>query len=71
MPLYEYRCKGCDHRFETLVRRDETPACPKCEGSDLEKLLSSFAVGAGGGDPLPRAAGPCASCPSARGCGMA
>jgi len=44
MPLYEYRCRKCSRRFETLVFGDETPACPKCEGRDLEKLWSAFAV---------------------------
>ena len=44
MPLYEYRCRKCSRRFETLVFGDEKPACPKCEGRDLEKLWSAFAV---------------------------
>lgn len=44
MPLYEYRCRSCSRRFETLVFGDEKPACPKCQGRDLEKLWSAFAV---------------------------
>ncbi|HYV19672.1 MAG TPA: zinc ribbon domain-containing protein [Verrucomicrobiae bacterium] len=44
MPLYEYRCRKCSRRFETLVFGDEKPACPKCQGRDLEKLWSAFAV---------------------------
>jgi putative FmdB family regulatory protein len=45
MPIYEYECRGCGHRFEAIVRTSgPTPACPGCEGTDLERLLSMFAV---------------------------
>jgi putative FmdB family regulatory protein len=44
MPLHEYRCQGCGHEFEALVRGADQPACPACKGTDLEKLLSLFAV---------------------------
>jgi len=44
MPLYEYDCRGCGHRFEALVRGAEVPACPECSSLDLERVLSQFAV---------------------------
>ena len=44
MPIFEYRCRGCRHEFETLVRTGDTPACPKCAGTELEKLLSLPAI---------------------------
>lgn len=44
MPLYEYRCRGCGHQFEALVRTGDAPACPACKSADLEQLLSMFAV---------------------------
>lgn len=44
MPLYEYCCRACGHTFETLVRTSDTPACPACGATDLERLLSLFAV---------------------------
>jgi putative FmdB family regulatory protein len=44
MPLYDFRCRACKHRFEALVRGTSTPMCPKCQGEDLERLLSSFAM---------------------------
>jgi putative FmdB family regulatory protein len=46
MPIYDFRCRACQHRFEALVRPQDTdpPACPSCQGRDLEKLLSGFAV---------------------------
>ena len=45
MPIYEYACRSCAHRFELLVRgTSATPACPACKSDDLEKLLSLPAV---------------------------
>lgn len=44
MPLYEYDCSGCGHRFEALVRCSTAPSCPACGSEALERLLSSFAV---------------------------
>jgi putative FmdB family regulatory protein len=48
MPLYEYRCRGCGHEFEALVRTGDIPACPACRSGDLEQLLSMFAVSSEG-----------------------
>jgi putative FmdB family regulatory protein len=44
MPIYDYECRGCGHQFELLVLRSTVPACPLCNGGDLEQLLSDFAV---------------------------
>ena len=40
MPIYEYTCKSCDHQFEVLVRKGDTPACAACGSADLERLMS-------------------------------
>ncbi|MGH7751668.1 MAG: FmdB family zinc ribbon protein [Gemmatimonadales bacterium] len=40
MPIYEYACKSCRHRFETLVRGRQVPACPSCGSRKLERMLS-------------------------------
>jgi putative FmdB family regulatory protein len=40
MPIFEYECKGCGHQFEALVRKSNVPACPSCQGTELERLLS-------------------------------
>lgn len=49
MPLYEYLCRGCGNEFELLVRAaDPAPTCPSCNASDLERLLSGFAVSSAG-----------------------
>ena len=44
MPLFEYTCRACQTQFETLVRKGDTPACPKCASQDLEKMLSGVAI---------------------------
>jgi putative FmdB family regulatory protein len=46
MPLYDYRCRGCRHEFEALVRPSDAdvPSCPMCRSVDVERLLSTFAV---------------------------
>ncbi len=49
MPLFEYTCRQCGHRFEALVLGARTPACPGCQSTDLEKRASSFGARTGGG----------------------
>lgn len=45
MPLYEFECRGCGARFERLIRAgDPAPVCPDCSSSEIERLLSMFAV---------------------------
>ncbi|MGE5246621.1 MAG: FmdB family zinc ribbon protein [Betaproteobacteria bacterium] len=46
MPLYDFHCRTCGHDFEALVRpQDENgPACPSCQGMDLDRQLPTFAV---------------------------
>ena len=48
MPIYEYTCKACEHQFETLVRKGDTPACSACGSTDIERLLSMPAVNSEG-----------------------
>lgn len=40
MPLYPYRCSGCGHEFEVLVRSSDVPACPSCGSGALDRLVS-------------------------------
>lgn len=40
MPIYDYRCSTCGQHFELLVRSSDTPACPHCAGTALERQLS-------------------------------
>lgn len=41
MPIYEYECEKCQHRFEVLQKFNERPLkkCAKC-GGRVNKLLS-------------------------------
>ena len=45
MPLYEYQCDVCAHRFEVIQKFSDSPVdvCPKC-GGQVKKLLSSPAI---------------------------
>lgn len=44
MPIYAYQCRSCGKEFATLVRGGETPECPSCAGTDLERALSLVAA---------------------------
>lgn len=45
MPIFEYACTQCGKEFEVLVRPNTgAPACPACQSTELEKLLSIPAV---------------------------
>lgn len=44
MPLYDYSCQKCGSEFELLIRAGDTPACVSCGSTELERLLSGFAV---------------------------
>ena len=45
MPLYEYQCDKCGHRFEKIQKFSDKPIrkCPEC-GGRVEQLLSPPAV---------------------------
>jgi putative FmdB family regulatory protein len=45
MPLYEYQCDACAHRFEVIQKFSDPPVetCVKCGGA-VRKLLSSPAI---------------------------
>ena len=45
MPLYEYQCKKCKHKFEKIQKFSDSPIrkCPEC-GGPVEKLLHAPAV---------------------------
>jgi putative FmdB family regulatory protein len=45
MPLYEYECKKCGHRFEKILKFSDKPMkkCPDCGGA-VEQLISAPTV---------------------------
>jgi len=42
MPLYEYECQRCSHRFEVIQKMSDAPveSCPVCGGS-VRKMQSA------------------------------
>lgn len=66
MPIYEYHCPSCDHKFEFRRPMSEATApasCPQCH-SGARRTLSVFASISRGSSPaLVPATGPaCGSC---------
>ncbi len=45
MPIYEYECRKCGHRFEVIQKIVDAPLkkCEKCKGK-VERLISSPAI---------------------------
>lgn len=45
MPLYEYKCKKCKHKFEKIQKFSDRPVkkCPEC-GGPVEKIMHAPAV---------------------------
>ena len=47
MPIFEFECPRCNHRFEDLLRSStaKNPPCPKCKCVKTQRMLSTFAMG--------------------------
>lgn len=76
MPIYEYCCESCNHRFEYLVLGQDCPeSCPKCGAATLCRLMSAcgFHSKGQGGETVKASAGAssCSGCSSSScaGCG--
>ena len=55
MPIYEFRCKKCEERFEAIRPMGDTGrdlTCPECGAKSPEKVPSVFAA-QGGCSPSP------------------
>ena len=46
MPLYEYQCESCSHRFERIQKYSDplVDTCPNCGKGPVRKLISSPAI---------------------------
>jgi putative FmdB family regulatory protein len=51
MPIYEYECTACSHRFESIQKMSDDPLidCPECQEAALKKLISAAAFRLKGG----------------------
>lgn len=52
MPIFEFRCEDCGHRFDAFFRRaeeadEERKKCPKCGSFKARKLFSVLGLGGG------------------------
>jgi putative FmdB family regulatory protein len=48
VPIYEYQCSKCDHRFEMIhdaSDRDLKIICPQCGDSKAQRVISLFSCG--------------------------
>ena len=51
MPIYDYECQACHHRFEAMQKmsEDKLKECPQCKELALKKLVSAPAFQLKGG----------------------
>lgn len=55
MPVYEYRCTGCQRKYSALVGMTAEPDdehCPHCGSSEVTRLVSRFLRGRSEDDRL-------------------
>ncbi len=45
MPIFEYVCKRCHHRFECIVLGPQRSKCPQCGSLKLERQVEAFSEG--------------------------
>jgi putative FmdB family regulatory protein len=66
MPLYEYECRECEHRFDRLsaMGAADEAACPSCGAANARRLISVIGGITGVAEaPAPMCGGgACASC---------
>jgi putative FmdB family regulatory protein len=48
MPIYQYNCGGCHKKVDIFFRsvaaaQEKQAVCPQCGGTELERVMSSFA----------------------------
>ena len=57
MPIFEYKCKKCNHQFEFLMKSSDDESdlkCENCGSKRLEKLISAPSVSVKGGSTVTR-----------------
>ena len=75
MPIYEFACSGCEHRFEVFgsyTARDQAQVCPRCESTSTRALFSTFATLGGSEEPVASSGGGgggCGGCGGSCSCG--
>ncbi len=41
MPIFDFTCTDCQKDFEEIAMQGEIPACPTCQGSNVQKKVSA------------------------------
>lgn len=42
MPIYNYKCPTCNHRFEARhSMNDDAPPCPNCQHNPVQRVITS------------------------------
>jgi putative FmdB family regulatory protein len=62
MPIYEYRCRDCEHAFPRLQRAgagSDGVTCSRCGSDKVDRLVSTFASGSAAGTSPRASAGAC------------
>lgn len=49
MPVYDYKCPKCEHRFEARHSMSEdAPPCPNCQQTGVQRVITTAPTVAGG-----------------------
>ncbi len=62
MPIYEYKCKQCQNKFELRLgfsHDKKSVKCPKCGAEDPERVFSPFMTGGSGSSVNPSSDSSC------------
>ena len=71
MPIFDFECKECGHKFDILVANKDKDKvkCLQCGSRNVKQMLSLFATSSSSPISGPPSS-PCQGCPGAGGCGM-
>jgi len=66
MPVYEYKCKSCNHNFSIFFQTYDTGEvqCPDCSSKDVKKCISNIMVIKSGAEEYKSSSNSCGSCSS-------
>ncbi len=66
MPIYEYFCQDCHHKFETMRSMKDADApinCDQCKSTNTIRMISLFSAQSGG-KVIAGGSGGCTGCTS-------
>lgn len=59
MPMYDFRCKKCGHRFTVITGMSERHKvmCPECGTGEVEQIITGCTILSGSGCSVPGSSG--------------